>query len=63
MFADTWKTAGSGSSNTYPAPSATMKIDFWFTDQSGRAKAASSTVMTGTSLSDHYPLAATITFQ
>jgi endonuclease/exonuclease/phosphatase family metal-dependent hydrolase len=63
MFADTWITAGAGSSNTYPLPSPTMKIDFWFEDASGKARAVASRVETGATESDHYPLSASFLFR
>ena len=42
------------------APNPTMKIDYWFSDASGRAQAISSAVLNGAqSVSDHYPIQAT----
>jgi endonuclease/exonuclease/phosphatase family metal-dependent hydrolase len=62
-FSDTWAAAGSGTGFTYPVPSVSMKIDYWFADLSGKAKATSTAVVTSPSLSDHYPLGATFVFQ
>lgn len=61
-FTDTWAAAGGGSQSTYPAPSPTMKIDFWFADSGGRARAVASRVETGAGGSDHYPLSASFVF-
>lgn len=62
MFTDTWPAFGKGPSGTYPAPSATDKIDYWFQDRSGKARAVSSRVETGMNGSDHYPLSASFVF-
>jgi endonuclease/exonuclease/phosphatase family metal-dependent hydrolase len=59
-FVDSWPLVGVGSRFTALLPNPTMKIDYWFSDASGRATAATSIVNTGTgSESDHYPLEAT----
>lgn len=59
-FVDSWFVAGQGSRFTAFVPTPTMKIDYWFSDASGRAAAQTSVVNTGTgSVSDHMPLEAT----
>ncbi|MGE5362102.1 MAG: endonuclease/exonuclease/phosphatase family protein [Bacteroidales bacterium] len=61
-FADTWESCGSGEPSTYPAWWATRKIDYWFADVGGQARAISTNVARGVWLSDHYPLQATFAF-
>jgi len=59
-FVDSWFVAGSGSRFTSFAPNPTMKIDYWFSDATGRASAQSSAVdYDNWGVSDHYPIAAT----
>jgi len=59
-FVDTWSVVGSGRGFTSFGPSPTMKIDYWFTDASGRAQPNSSQVYYGSgSVSDHYPVQTT----
>ncbi len=59
-FVDSWFVAGVGSRFTAFAPNPSMKIDYWFSDASGRATATTSVVNTGTSgVSDHFPVEAT----
>jgi endonuclease/exonuclease/phosphatase family metal-dependent hydrolase len=56
-FVDTWWQVGSGSRFTSFLPNPTMKLDYWFTDASGRAAAQSSEVVTWLGwVSDHYPV-------
>ncbi|MFN7913970.1 MAG: endonuclease/exonuclease/phosphatase family protein [Vicinamibacterales bacterium] len=56
-FVDSWALVGSGAGFTYPLPSPTMKLDYWFADASGRAVPEWTYVHTGTgSASDHYPV-------
>src|SRR5204862_6621759 len=58
-FVDSWCVAGQGPRFTSFNPNPTMKIDYWFSDASGRATAQSSSVYTGAGVSDHLPLEAT----
>jgi endonuclease/exonuclease/phosphatase family metal-dependent hydrolase len=59
-FVDSWSVAGQGSRFTSFYPNPTMKIDYWFSDSSGRAAAQSSVVNTSTGgVSDHLPIEAT----
>jgi endonuclease/exonuclease/phosphatase family metal-dependent hydrolase len=59
-FVDTWSVVGSGRGFTSFGPSPTMKIDYWFTDTSGRAQPNSTQVYYGSgSVSDHYPVQTT----
>ncbi len=63
-FVDSWFVAGQGSRFTSFVPNPTMKIDYWFSDASGRAAPQTSVVDTGTgSVSDHLPLEATFLVQ
>jgi endonuclease/exonuclease/phosphatase family metal-dependent hydrolase len=60
QFVDTWSLVGSGNRFTYVVPNPTMKLDYWFTDASGRAAPQSSEVVSSTgSISDHYPVLTT----
>jgi len=59
-FVDSWFVAGQGQRFTEAYPNPTMKLDYWFSDASGRATAQTSVVNLGTNgLSDHYPVEAT----
>ena len=59
-FVDTWSIVGTGRGFTAFGPSPSMKIDYWFSDTSGRAQPMSSQVIYGTgALSDHYPVQTT----
>src|SRR6185312_585596 len=59
-FVDSWFVAGQGSRFTALGPNPSMKLDYWFSDASGRATAQTSIVNFGTgSVSDHYPIEAT----
>jgi endonuclease/exonuclease/phosphatase family metal-dependent hydrolase len=59
-FVDSWFVAGQGSRYTSFYPNPTMKIDYWFSDASGRATAQSSFVNSATGgVSDHLPVEAT----
>ena len=59
-FVDTWSMVGTGRGFTAFGPSPSMKIDYWFSDTSGRAQPMSSQVIYGTgALSDHYPVQTT----
>lgn len=59
-FVDSWSVAGQGPRFTAFLPNPALKIDYWFSDSSGRATAVSSVVNTGTgSVSDHMPIEAT----
>jgi endonuclease/exonuclease/phosphatase family metal-dependent hydrolase len=63
-FLETFAMVGSGTKYTFPLPSPTMKLDYWFTDQSQKAKPLSSEVVTSTgTISDHRPLRATFQIQ
>ena len=60
MFVDTWQIAGSGPGYTESYPTPTMKLDYWFQDNQGRASVQSTAVVTNTGgLSDHLPVRAT----
>jgi endonuclease/exonuclease/phosphatase family metal-dependent hydrolase len=59
-FVDSWFVAGTGSRFTAFVPDPSMKIDYWFSDASGRATAQTSSVNTSAWwVSDHLPLQAT----
>lgn len=59
-FVDSWPIAGQGSRFTAFVPNPTMKLDYWFSDASGRAVVQTSIVNTGTGqVSDHRPVEAT----
>ena len=59
-FVDSWFVAGQGSRFTSFYPNPTMKIDYWFSDASGRATAQTSFVNSATGgVSDHLPVEAT----
>lgn len=59
-FVDSWFVAGQGSRYTAFYPNPTMKIDYWFSDASGRATAQTSVVNSGVGgVSDHLPVEAT----
>jgi endonuclease/exonuclease/phosphatase family metal-dependent hydrolase len=62
-FVDTWFQVGTGSRYTAFAPNPSMKIDYWFTDSSGRAQAISSQVFQNNSVSDHFPVQTTFTIR
>jgi len=60
-FVDSWSLVG-GSNFRFTAlgSNPTMKLDYWFSDNGGRATPIESRVITGTgSVSDHFPLHAT----
>ena len=58
-FVDSWWLVGSGPIYTYPTPSPTMKLDYWFADASGAAQPLWTYVVTSTgTVSDHFPVAA-----
>ena len=64
LFVDTWKLVGSGSGNNAFTPNPSMKIDYWFSDASGRAKPTSTSVVTSTgTFSDHMPVRTTFSIQ
>jgi len=64
QFVDSWALVGSGKGNTAFLPSLTMKLDYWFTDSSGRAAPQSTEVVTYTgTVSDHYPVRTTFRIQ
>jgi len=58
-FVDTWTLVGSGRGLTAFGPSPTMKLDYCFTDLSGRAIPQSTQVIYWTGISDHYPVQTT----
>ena len=59
-FIDSWSIAGSGRGFTALGGTPTMKLDYWFQDNQGRANVQSTEVITWTgSISDHMPLRAT----
>jgi len=59
-FVESFAVAGSGSRFTFSLPNPTMKIDYWFFDQSWTTQPLSSEVVWSTgSESDHLPLRAT----
>jgi endonuclease/exonuclease/phosphatase family metal-dependent hydrolase len=59
-FVESFAVAGSGNRFTFSLPNPTMKIDYWFFDQSWAAQPLSSeTVWSTGSESDHLPLRAT----
>ena len=59
-FVDSWSVAGTGSRFTAFVPNPTMKLDYWFSDASGRATAQTCVVNTSTGwVSVHMPLHAT----
>ncbi len=59
-FVDSWNAVGQGFKFTALLPNPNMKIDYWFSDASGRATPTTSVVNTGTGgESDHYPIEAT----
>lgn len=61
-FVDSWFVVGSGRGLTANTPSPTMKLDYLFSDDSGRARPVSTRVVTETgTFSDHYPVAGTFT--
>jgi endonuclease/exonuclease/phosphatase family metal-dependent hydrolase len=63
-FVDTWSVAGSGRGFTSFTPTPSMKIDYWFEDNQGRANVQSTEVITATgTMSDHYPVRATFVVQ
>ena len=63
-FVDTWSQVGSGRGYTANTPSPTMKLDYLFTDTSGRARAEWTRVVTETgTFSDHYPVAASFSIR
>jgi endonuclease/exonuclease/phosphatase family metal-dependent hydrolase len=63
-FIDSWSIAGSGQGFSAFVPTATMKLDYWFSDAGGRARATSTAVVTSTgTASDHYPIRATFSIQ
>ena len=63
-FVDSWWSVGVGPRFTGLLPNAGMKLDYWFSDTSGRAQPSTSIVNMGAgSLSDHYPLEATFVIQ
>ena len=56
-FIDTWGQVASGNGFTAFTGSPSMKLDYWFSDAGGRAKAEWSVVVTGTgTFSDHFPV-------
>lgn len=59
-FVDSWFVVGSGRGLTAFTPSPTMKLDYLFADNGGRARPLSTRVVTETgTFSDHHPVAAT----
>jgi endonuclease/exonuclease/phosphatase family metal-dependent hydrolase len=63
-FVDSWAVVGSGAGYTASTPYPTMKLDYWFSDASGKATPNWSYVHTGTStVSDHYPVVTQFTVQ
>jgi endonuclease/exonuclease/phosphatase family metal-dependent hydrolase len=59
-FVDSWFVAGQGSRYTGFSPNPNMKLDYWFSDASGRATAQTSNVQQNTGqVSDHLPVQAT----
>jgi endonuclease/exonuclease/phosphatase family metal-dependent hydrolase len=59
-FVESFQVAGTGSRFTYPVPSPSMKLDYWFFDAGFGAQPLSSVVPTSTgSVSDHYPVRTT----
>jgi len=59
-FVEAWLTVGTGGRFTYPVPTPTMKLDYWFSDANGKAQPTKASVLTGSgSISDHYPVSAT----
>jgi len=56
-FIDSWSVVGSGLGRTCTTPSPTMKLDYWFMDNSGKATPNWSSVVLATgTISDHYPV-------
>ena len=63
-FIDSWSIVGSGRGFSAFVPTATMKLDYWFSDAGGRARATSTAVVTSTgTASDHYPVRTTFSIQ
>ncbi len=63
-FVDSWALVGSGFGRTAFTPNPSMKLDYWFTDSSGRAAPQSTEVVTSTgTFSDHYPVRTTFRIQ
>lgn len=61
-FVDTWGQVGSGAGYTAFTSSPSMKLDYWFSDASNRARANSSVVVkTAGTFSDHFPVLNTFT--
>jgi endonuclease/exonuclease/phosphatase family metal-dependent hydrolase len=59
-FTDSWFVVGTGSRFTALGSNPTMKLDYWFADNGGRAVPVESRVITSTgSVSDHLPVHAT----
>jgi endonuclease/exonuclease/phosphatase family metal-dependent hydrolase len=59
-FVESFAVIGSGSRFTFPVPTPTMKLDYWFFDQSWTTQPLSTEVVTSTgSVSDHRPVRAT----
>ena len=64
QFVDSWALVGSGTGNTAFVPNPSMKLDYWFSDSSGRAYPQSTEVVTLTgTISDHYPVRTTFRIQ
>jgi len=63
-FIDTWSQVGVGRGFSALGGKPTMKLDYWFTDAGGRARAVSTQVVYGTgSTSDHFPVQTTFTIK
>jgi endonuclease/exonuclease/phosphatase family metal-dependent hydrolase len=63
-FIDSWSVAGSGSGFTASTPYPTMKLDYLFSDSSGRAQTNWTYVATSTwTVSDHFPIVTQFTVQ
>ena len=63
-FVDSWSIVGSGRGFTAFTPSPTMKLDYWFSDASGKATPNWSSVVTATgTVSDHFPVQASFTIR
>jgi endonuclease/exonuclease/phosphatase family metal-dependent hydrolase len=59
-FIDSWPLVGTGRGFTSFVPTPTMKLDYWFSDTSGRAVPTFTMVVPTTgSVSDHYPVQTT----
>ena len=63
-FIDSWGLLNSTRGFTFPAPNPTLKLDYWFLDQSGRITPNWSSVVTWTgTISDHFPVHASFTIR